>query len=160
MNAYRYHPRGAQQGGDGPRRRILWQNVLVPVLAAALVITLAIGIPAASSQNSTRELLIKKMSEECSSALNDVKYLSRTASNNTNAQLAKIRANIHAMEVMNDLNQSLNGQYLVGPAAFSGLYTVLDAYYQQLGSGTNIIESLTNLTEQLTELQTTVAGLT
>ncbi len=161
MNSYRYHPRELRQKvGDASRRRLVWQNVLVPVLAVALAISLAISIPAASSQSSTREMLVKKMSEECGSALNDVKYLSRTAASNSNAQLAKIRANIHAMEAMNELNQSLNGQYLVSPTVFSSLYTVLDAYYNQLGSGTSIIESLTNLTQQLTELQTTVTGLT
>lgn len=162
MNTYRYNPRGGQrEKHDAAQRGFRWQNVALPVLATALIITILVSAPGAGYRNNVKELFVARMQSECDTAINNVKYLSRTASSNSNAQLAVIRSNVYAMDVINQSYASLEGggQYLIDPALFTSLYDVLDRYYNHLITGNNTAEQLTVLSEQLESLHTVTAAL-
>ena len=161
MNTYRYSPRAKQQDrNDAPRRAFLWQNVALPVVLIALAVALVVGIPSMGYRDETRSLIIARMQSECDTAVNSTKYLSRTASTNSNAQLALIRSSIYTMDVMNESYAALEGgRTLVDQSVFTSLYGVLDGYYNNLARGSNVTESLTTLSQQLDALHVTVLAL-
>lgn len=76
----------------------------------------------------------------------------------TRGRRGKIRANIHAVDVLSQMNQSLYGRELAPEASFTELYGIIDSYCAKLMNGSATIEELTNLSDRLTALQSILAG--
>lgn len=160
---YNISMRSSRRGiGSGPRMTgFPWSAVVIVALVAALIAVCIITVPSMSYRTEAKKLYIERMQKECDTALQYSKYLSRTASSNSNAQLASIRASIYSMDVINQTYSSLEGEghILVDQNVFSALYNVLDNYYNKLATAMNTSDQLTDLTNQLEGLKTLVSNL-
>lgn len=150
------HPIGMQRAHG-----FQWERLLCLVLLAALIAALCICVPSMKYREESRKLYIARMQTECDTALTYSKYLSRTASSNSNAQLAVIRSSIYSMDVVNQTYMTMEGEgsYLVSQNTFSNLYNVLDNYFNKLTTGTNTSDHQTELTQQLEALKQIVSRL-
>lgn len=138
-----------------------WERLVIVALLAALAVTLFVCLPSMSYRNESRSLFISRLQTECDTAITSSKYLSRTASSNSNAQLAMIRSSIYSMDVINQTYASLEGEgkHLVEQNVFSSLYSTLDNYFSKLTTGMNTSDQLTDLSNQLEQLKKLVADL-
>ncbi len=153
--------RGQPHMAEAPRKSNRLHAVVTVALAVALAVTLWVCLPAMSYRGDARSLFISRMQTECDTALTYSKYLSRTASSNSNAQLAVIRSCVYGMDVLNQSYAGLEGEghYLVDQALFSQIYGVLDSYFNKLTTGMNTSDQLTELSASLEALQQAVITL-
>lgn len=159
---YNISMRSSRHGIGGPRPTgFPWSMLVIVVLVAALVAVSVVAFPSMNYRTEAKKLYIERMQKECDTALQYSKYLSRTASSNSNAQLAAIRASIYSMDVLNQTYSSLEGEghILVDQNVFSALYNVLDNYYNKLATAMNTSEQLTDLTAQLESMKVLVGNL-
>jgi len=76
-------------------------------------------------------------------------------------QWAKIRADVHAIDVINQMKMLQDGtnHAYVSTELISRIYTILDAYSNQLITGMSTMEEQTNLSAALQELSAALSGL-
>ena len=130
------------------------RSIAIILLVVALAGVGIVGGQAMAFRGRCEESLMARALTECSDALNQVNTLSRSGGSDTAAVLGKIRANIRAVDVLSDMNQSLYGKAFVPEASFTELYGIIDSYSGKLKNGSATIEELTNLGDRLSILQT------
>ena len=145
----------AQNGGTGNTYgKMLILLALVVALAAVSVTTVA-KLSSVNSRN------IAMMQEQCRDAVALSTTLSRTASSSSAATVGKIRADVHAIDVINQMKMLQDGtsHAYVSTELISRIYTILDAYSNQLITGMSTMEEQTNLSAALQELSAALSGL-
>lgn len=135
------------------------KNLLLILMAVALLGVGIAGGQAIAFRNRGDDTLIARMQNECALAVGLAQDLSRSGGSDTAAILGRIRANVHAVDVVNELHNTLYGSYCVPMNHFTNLYSVINSYSSKLKNGSAIIEEQTNLVNGLTELQTLVQAL-
>lgn len=140
---------------DGSRSKGLLHTSLTLALAIALVVALVVNAPNASFRNDYRSLTIERMQKEIDTAVQYSRYLSRTASSNSNAQLAVVRSSIYSVQVLNETFAALSGggNYLLDPTLTANVISTLESYYNRLTTGNNTSDNQTELSNQLDILQ-------
>ena len=141
--------------GGASRSSGLIRNIIIAVLAVALAATLIITLPKMNYSSDLRSLTIERIQRECDTAITYSKYLSRTASSNSNAQLAVIRSSVYSIQVLNETYASMEGTgtHLIQETVLTSILTVIDNYYTRLTTGTNTSDNQTDLSNQLDQLQ-------
>lgn len=155
-----YHDKSSevlQTGASLMRERI--RNVLVIVLALVIAALAVIGGQALAYRSEARSRFLVTMQTEVNEAVAQCSSLSRTAGASSSSALGRIRANIHTMDTVNSLRQSLEGAYYVLPEKFTELYAMLDSYSSRLQTGLNTGDLQGDLQMKLEELQSLIAGL-
>lgn len=135
------------------------RNILLILLTVALVGMTIAGTRAIIFRNSCGSRFVNTMRTEINAALTDANTLSRNGGSESAALLGRIRASVHAADVINENHNSLYGRYLINPGAFAEVYSIVDSYFHKLKNGTVIIDEQTNLVSALTNLQTMVNAL-
>ncbi len=149
------YARGSHMMGDGSRNRHMLHTILTIALAISLVVLLISSTPAMNFQKDYRSITVERIQKECDTALTYSRYLSRTASSNSNAQLAVVRSSIYTIQVLNETFASLNGggAYLLDTSLTNNILTTLENYYARLTTGNNTSDQQTELTNELEALQ-------
>ena len=152
------------QVGDGNmslsqinRNRI--RNIIILLLLAAVVALLVLSIPMIQGKNNTHKLYIQQMQKECKEAYADSSSLSRTAGADSAAILARVRSNIHAMRVINNLNSTESGQPFVADEKLQSMLNTADRFLGILSTGMDTGEQATALQTALLELQEILGNL-
>ena len=151
------------QVGDGGmpfsqvnRNRI--KNIIILLLAAALVALLVISLPLMRNRDNSRSLYIQQIQRECKDAYNDTSTLSRTAGADSAAILSRVRSNIHTIRTINSLSAA-EGRGLLEDERLMTLQNTVDRYLAFLTTGMDTGEYTTSLQTSLAELQDIVANL-
>ena len=129
------------------------KNIVIILLAVALVGVGIAGFQAIAFKGQSRDLIVARAITECSTAVGSANTLSRSGGSDTAGMLGKIRANVNAVDVLSSIHQYLFGQELAPRATFTQLYSIIDSYSAKLRNGTATIDELTNLADGLTSLQ-------
>ena len=152
------------QVGDGNmslsqmnRNRI--RNIIILLLLAAVVALLVLSIPMLQGKSNTHRLYISQLQKECKEANADTASLSRTAGADSAQILARVRCNVHAMRVINNLNNAENGHPFVEDAKLQSLLNEVDRFLGVLSTGMATGENATALQTALAEMQDTVSNL-
>ena len=151
------------QGTDGiqPRSQVRInriKNILIVLLAAAVVTLAFIAIPGMQNKQSERALYIQKMQSECDEAVRQTAMLSRNAGADSAAILSRVRSSIYAVRTLNTL-AGQSGRTPVNDEQLLTLQNTVDRYLSFLTTGMDTGEYQTNLQNGLTDLQTLVNGL-
>ena len=147
--------------GSNRYRSVMRSNRYQPILVIALliiavvVILKLVGVGSLDEANYERQRNTRLRSE-VQNAVTQVNTLSRLGATSTSNTLGKIRQYVHGVEVINDLNISMYGEVgrLFQQSVFDTIYDVIDEYDSNLSTGSKVNESLTLLTEAVTELNT------
>ena len=152
------------QVGDGNmslsqmnRNRI--RNIIILVLLAAVIALLIISIPMMLGKSNSHMLYIQQMQKECKEAYADTSTLSRTAGADSASILSRVRSNIHAMRVINNLNNAENGYPFVEDEKLQNLLNNVDRFLNVLSTGMATGEPATALLTGLAEMQEIVLNL-
>ncbi|MBQ8201214.1 MAG: hypothetical protein IJZ74_05545 [Clostridia bacterium] len=129
------------------------RNIALILLTVALLGVGIAGGQAIAFRAGCRTTFINRMQTECSSALSQANTLSRSGGADSSAMLGKIRANIHAVDTVNAMSNTLYGSYVVSTSTFADMYAIIDSYSNKLKNGVTTIEEQTNLVNSLTALQ-------
>lgn len=134
--------------------------VLAGILLAAFLLFRFTGVGGVD-QNNFASQRNAKLRSELQLATASTNRLSRLGASTTTIELARIRQYIHGMELLNDLNVSMYGEVgrLYAQSVFDNLYSILDTYDAKLASGQKVNDSLTALTEAISELTTLTGGV-
>lgn len=148
---------GGGTGASAPRGRGIVILIMLALLVAMAVVcaTATVKLANVNSRN------IAMMQEQCRDAVALSTTLSRTASSSSAGILGKIRADVHAIDVINQMKMTQDGanQAYVSTELINRIYTILDGYSNQLITGMSTMEEQTNLSAVLQELSTALAGL-
>lgn len=150
---------GSAVPGKAPKGR--YMGPVLVILVMALLVLGIFGGRAIAYQATSEKTFISRMLTECDEALDSVKSLSRSGGSESAAILGKIRANIHAVDAINAVSNSITGGggYYVEPVVFTRLYGVIDSYSNNLKLGNVTIENLNDLTLGLEALKEELATL-
>ena len=142
-------------------RRNRVKNLIILLLAAALIALAAVALPAMQSRASARGLFIQRMQNEIATAVRLAPSLSRNAGASSAAILAQIRSNIYAIAEANDLSVGLDGASgrLVEEEELTALQSSIDSYLAFLTTGMDTGEYQTNLQNALDSLQLRISIL-
>lgn len=134
--------------------------ILAGILLAAFLLFRFTGVGGVD-QNNFASQRNAKLRSELQLATASTNRLSRLGASTTTIELARIRQYIHGMELLNDLNVSMYGEVgrLYAQSVFDNLYSILDTYDAKLASGQKVNDSLTALTEAITNLTTLTGGV-
>lgn len=157
-NRYAHSRSGAARGVEHSRTDRI-RNILLILMAVALLGVGIAGGQAITFRGKTDDVILARMLTECSSAINHVNTLSRYGGSDSVELIAKIRANIHAVDAYNELHSALYGSALVAQSSFTTLYATVDSYMGKFKNGTTTMEEQTNLLHDLTALQTLLQEL-
>lgn len=151
--------RGGRQGGRTIRERM--GLILSLLLVAALVTLSVVGIPAIRFKGQTRDIYVARMQTEANAALSQAAQLSRTAGADSSTTLGRIRANLHAVQTLNEVYSSQTGgdTCLVDRNLFVVLFALIDEYADTLITGMSTTNLQTNLTLLLNQMADTVQAL-
>ena len=138
------------------RNRI--KNILIFLLAAALVAMLVISLPLLRNRENNRANYIQQIQKECRDASGDASTLSRTAGADSPAILSRIRSNIHTIRAISNLSGA-EGSRLLEDERLLTLQNMVDKYLQYLTTGMDTGEYTTTLQNALIELQDIVNNL-
>lgn len=156
---------GRYSGGKGGMlisRDVLprWAAGLLAVLLVAVVLLAAFGVPAIMYRTRSEETFVNRMVTECGDALALANSLSRSGGAESSAILGRIRSDIHAIDAVNEMRNTLTGGgYYVPPHVFTNLYGIIDSYSNNLKLGNVTMQNLTELVTALEALQLTLAEL-
>ena len=145
--------RYSQRNGDGlsltqmKRNRI--KDLVILLLAAAVIAMAVFMIPTIKGQNEEREIYIHRFQMEAEEASRQTNSLSRTAGADSASILAKIRSNIYAVKKLNEHYSSQHGAPLLAEADLQEMVNMVDRYLAALTTG------ITTGTYQ-TDLQATI----
>ena len=148
--------RYSQRNGDGlsltqmKRNRI--KDIVILILAAAVIAMAVFMIPTIKGQNEERETYIHRFQMEAEEASRQTNSLSRTAGADSASILAKIRSNIYAVKKLNEHYSSQHGAPLLAEADLQEMVNMVDRYLAALTTG------ITTGTYQ-TDLQATIDQL-
>ena len=145
------------RGVPAPRGR----GIVMLILLALVVALAVVSVTTVAKLSSVNSRNIAMMQEQCRDAVALSTTLSRTASSSSAATVGKIRADVHAIDVINQmkmLQDGMNHAY-VSTELISRIYTILDAYSNQLITGMSTMEEQTNLSAALQELSAALSGL-
>ncbi len=148
--------RYSQRNGDGlsltqmKRNRI--KDLVILLLAAAVIAMAVFMIPTIKGQNEEREIYIHRFQMEAEEASRQTNSLSRTAGADSASILAKIRSNIYAVKKLNEHYSSQHGAPLLAEADLQEMVNMVDRYLAALTTG------ITTGTYQ-TDLQATIDQL-
>ena len=152
------------QTGDGSmplsqvnRNRI--KNILIMLLLIALAVLLVISLPLIKSRENNRTNYIQQIQKECKEAYNETNALSRTAGADSAAILSRVRSNIHAIRIINNLSGTDGSRALLEDERLLTLQNMVDQYLQYLTTGMDTGGYTTNLQTALIELQDIVSVL-
>ena len=151
-NRYAHGRSGGTRGAEHSRAERIRSIVIILLVVALVGIGIA-GGQAIAFRGACRETVMARALTECSDAVNQVNTMSRSGGSDTAAMLGKIRANVHAVELLNSLSMSLYSREIVPATSFTELYGIIDSYSAKLKNGSAAIEELTNLSDRLTTLQ-------
>lgn len=156
---YSHGRAGSAVPGKAPKGR--YMGPVLVILVMALLVLGIFGGRAIAYQATSEKTFISRMLTECDEALDSVKSLSRSGGSESAAILGKIRANIHAVDAINAVSNSITGGggYYVEPVVFTRLYGVIDSYSNNLKLGNVTIENLNDLTLGLEALKEELATL-
>lgn len=134
--------------------------IVVGVLLAAFLIFRFTGV-GGIDQNNFASQRNAKLRSELQLATASTNRLSRLGASTTTIELARIRQYIHGMELLNELNVGMYGEggRLYAQSVFDNLYSILDTYDAKLASGQKVNDSLTALTEAITDLTNLTGGI-
>ena len=135
------------------------RDLLILVLAGALIASLVIGIPAVSQRSSGRSIYIQRMRAECEDAVRQAAMLSRNAGADSASILARIRSNLYAIRVINSVCNAQQNENLVSDDRVLTLQNTVDQYLTYLTTGMDTGEYQTTLQNALEELQEAVMTL-
>ncbi len=135
------------------------RNIALILLTVALLGVGIAGGQAIAYRSRCHDAFVYRMQTECGAALSQANSLSRSGGADSAAILGKIRANIRAMEAVNEMNGNLAGGYFVPVSTFTELYAIIDSYNISLKNAVVTLEHQTNLVNALTGLQTQLSGL-
>ena len=144
-------------GVPAPRGR----GIVMLILLALTVVLAVVSVTTIAKLSSVNSRNIAMMQEQCRDAVALATSLSRTASSSSAATLGKIRADVHAIDVINQMKMLQDGtnQAYVSTELISRIYTILDGYSNQLITGMSTMEEQTNLSAVLQELSAALSGL-
>lgn len=148
-------------GKDGPAKVGSVMVDRIKNLALILLVIAVIGIGIAGGQaivfrSGCDATFLHRMQTECSEAVNLANSLARNGSAESTAILGRIRANVHAVDTLNSVGNTLHSgkRLLVPESSFTELYSIIDSYSGKLKNGAAVIvEEQTNLVASLTALQ-------
>ena len=142
-------------------RRNRMKNILILVLVAALAALAVVSIPAIRSRNGMRTLYVRRMQAEIQDAVRQTTSLSRNAGADSSAILARIRSNVYAIRVLNELRVGEEGAAarLLQEEELSTLQSSIDNYLSFLTTGMDTGEYQTNLQNTLNEMQQRINAL-
>ena len=151
--------RGSVSVSQVRRNRI--KNIVIVLLAAALIAVLAVSIPVMQNQNGSRNLYIQRMQTEMGEALRQTTTLSRNAGADSAAILARIRSYLYGIRLMNELASAQSGMSgtLLDENTLSAIQSSIDNYLAKLTTGMDTGEYQTNLQNDMTELMTVIQNL-
>lgn len=126
--------------------------ILLVLLAAFLIFKLS-GVGGISEGNFEAQRNTRLRSE-VQHAVSCVNSLSRLGASSTSAMLGRIRQYVHGVEVLNDLNVGMYGEIgrLYQQSVFDSIYTIIEEYDARLASGQKVNDTLTSLSEAVTQL--------
>ncbi len=130
------------------------KNLLIILLAVALAATGIVCAKAVDFRSRTDENMASRIKSEVNSAVSLASNLSRSNGSETPAVLARIRANVHTAETINEMSYDLNGGNWVEAVIFTNIYSIIDSYFAKLNTGTSTIQEQTDLALQLSNIQT------
>ncbi len=158
-NRYMADKQGVVAGNITPAGRK--RGIVLLVLAALLIVSLVLNVTLVWQASSTGSRNVAMIQEQCKDAVALCTTLSRTASSSSAGILGKIRADVHAIDVINQMQMSRGGvqSAYVSDELIQRIYTILDGYSNQLITGMSTMEEQTNLSSVLQELSLAVAGL-
>lgn len=127
--------------------------IIVLVLAVAFLIFKLSGVGGLNEGNFEAQRNARLRSE-VQHAVSSVNSLSRLGASSTSSMLGRIRAYVHGVEVINDLNVSMYGEVgrIYQQSVFDSIYTIIEEYDAKLASGQSVNSSLTSLSEAITQL--------
>lgn len=152
-NRYTNSRSGGARGVEHSRAERVRSIAIILLLVALAGVGIA-GGRAIAFRGRCEESFMSRALTECGDAMNQVNTLSRSGGSDTAAVLGKIRASIHAVDMINEMNLSLYGGELASAEIFTELYGIIDSYSAKLKNGSATIEEQTNLADRLTVLQT------
>jgi len=142
-------------------RKNRMKNVVIVVLAAALIVLFAFSYRTLFNPGETRSLYIQRMQTEMSDAIYQTTTLSRSAGADSSAILARIRSNLHAIRMINELSIGQSGPSgaLLREETLDELIGDVDKYLNYLTTGMDTGEYQTNLQNGMNTLQATIGAL-
>jgi len=142
-----------RRGYTPPSSRLKRILIIVLVLVADFLFFKAAGVGGINDGN-FEEQRNSKLRSEVQAAVSGVNSLSRLGASSTSSMLGKIRQYVHGMEVINDLNVGMYGEVgrLYPQSVFDKVYTIIEEYDAKLSSGQKVNDSLTSLSEAVSEL--------
>lgn len=142
-------------------RRNRIKNIILLLLAAALITVTVIAVPAVRSRSDARGLFIQRIQNEISTAARLATSLSRNAGASSAAILAQIRSNIYAISVANELSISMEGAAgrLIREEELTVLQNSIDSYLAFLTTGMDTGEYQTNLQNALDALEVEIEAM-
>lgn len=150
--------KNAQRRPLSPRvRLVIW--LLIVALATGGVYFLARR--GTMPEDTYQKQVASRLQYEIQRAVSQGKNLTSTGSSNSADVLGRIRAHVHAMEALNEINLSLYGEAgrLYEQATFDSFYAIVDDYSVKLQTGAKISVPLSQLMEQLAYLQEITNGI-
>ena len=142
-------------------RRNRIKNILILVLAAAVIALTAVALPAVQSRSSARGLFISRMQNEIATAVRLTTSLSRNAGASSAATLAQVRSNIYAIITANEMSIGMEGASgrLLPEDQLTSLQSSIDNYLAFLTTGMDTGEYQTSLQNALDALQIQINAL-
>lgn len=141
--------------GGAPR----WLPAVTLVLLIAVIVLGVVGGQAMLYRSRTEETFVNRMLTECDDALSLANSLSRNGGADSNATLGRIRSDIHAIDALNEVHNSISGSYYIPPYVFTELYAIIDSYSNNLKLGNVTMQNLTDLVNGLNDLRNMLAEL-
>lgn len=144
--------RGGMIGVSGVMPR--WVGPALAVMLLVIILGAVFCVPAMIYRGKSEMTFINRMTTECDDALNLANSLSRSGGAADPVSLSRIRADVSAIEAINETRNSITaGGYYIQPYVFADLYNVIDSYYGNLQLGNVTMQNLTELVRQLEALQ-------
>ena len=145
----------------GQTRRNRVKNILILLLAAALIAVTSVAMPAVRSRNNARGLFVQRMQNEIATAIRLTTSLSRNAGANSAAILAQVRSNVYAIGMLNEVRIGEEGASgrLLQEDQVTSLQSYIDNYLSFLTTGMDTGEYQTNLQNSLENLQVQISAL-
>ena len=156
-NRYAHSRSGGSRGVEHSRADRV-RSIVIILLVVALAGVGIVGGQAITFRGDCEDVIKSRALTECGAAMSQVNTLSRSGGSDTAAVLGKIRANVHAVDLLSQMNQSFYGKELAPAASFAEVYGIIDSYCDKLKNGSATIEELTNLSDRLTVLQSVLTN--
>ena len=157
-NRYANGRSGGARAVEHPKAERI-RTILIILLAVALIGIAISGAQAMAFRDKADETIIHRMVNECGEAVSHMNTLSRYGGSDSASVIGKIRADVHAIDGYNELYNNLYGQHLVQKSVFTSIYAYIDSYMGKLKNGSATMEEQTNLTNELSVLQTLLQNL-